>query len=655
LIPPEQSLLFQILFIIACVSAACIAGYLVYYQRVLKYPKPVRKVRKFRKTLKKIKMPDIPIVNRESAFNALYTAELGISVNLLHTKPLEKITTQNKIVKKAQGITPDRKNNKKSGENHGNKNFSFFIIILLLVGLFLNILMLPLNANQNKIAREEQIKVNFLAQESDTSEWFVESHEEEWLENRNFDDDEDWDSNIDGDVRDVEADISSGAANFKILGKKGEENWVETPSSVNWNRINNTDNMSLPDNYEFNETGWCAYHFWEEDENQSVVVQWQKNYTLGVDMSDYIITSASLEAWVNASVQATGASSGGIDRFEDAVDEIATGDYARFFILISDLQKIREYEAAYYQTTNLGNDTGPITELDDTELLAINEEILIFYLTQALKNDNRNFSITLGIRIWCEDNEPSDQDWWKFLCIKNVSLTFSYEKKIDQLTTVSWEQVGDEISGKNVEITDATLNFDYKVDNDWPSTSPNSEIRILINDKEHSETIKLSEAETSFEEANDDGFDLTDLISKNKDIILTIQVYIADDFRLSGERIVSIDDISLVISYDVLIPPEQSLLFQILFIIASVGAGCIGSYLVYYQRVLKYPKPVRKVRKYRRTLKKRRTPNVSIISRESAFKALYSAELSSTASILKGKILEKIEPEDKIVKKPLGI
>ncbi|MFX1258427.1 MAG: hypothetical protein ACFFAN_11245, partial [Promethearchaeota archaeon] len=283
---------------------------------------------------------------------------------------------------------------------------------------------------------------------------------------------------------------------------------------------------------------------------------------------------------------------------------------------------------------------------------------LIEYLTSVLRTNNRNFTITLGIRIWCEDNNDQgefDRDYWFDLWVKSCNLTVTYVRKIDQLTSVTWEQVGDEISGKNIEITDAELNFDYKVNNVWPSASPNSEIRILISDNEHTETIKLSEAETSFEEASDDGFDVTDLISKNEDISVKIQVFLADEFGLAEDITVSIDDVSLVISYDVLNPPAESILFQILLIIASVAAGSIASYLIYYQRVLKYPKPVRKVRKYRRTLKKRRTPDVSITSRERAFKALYSAELSKTTGLFKAKVPEKIRPKDKIVKKPLGI
>ncbi|MFW9898655.1 MAG: hypothetical protein ACFFDO_05285, partial [Candidatus Thorarchaeota archaeon] len=69
----------------------------------------------------------------------------------------------------------------------------------------------------------------------------------------------------------------------------------------------------------------------------------------------------------------------------------------------------------------------------------------------------------------------------------------------------------------------------------------------------------------------------------------------------------------------------------------------------YYQRVLKYPKPVRKIRKYRRSLKKTKMPKVEIIGREKAFSSIYSEY--SAISLLKGKPIGKKPITDKIAKK----
>ena len=86
---PEVFLLVQTLIIIAIVASAAIGGYIYAYQKVLKYPKSVRKVRKFKKTLSKDKKPDISIKERKNAFNEAYQKELEESTK--GTSKLSKI------------------------------------------------------------------------------------------------------------------------------------------------------------------------------------------------------------------------------------------------------------------------------------------------------------------------------------------------------------------------------------------------------------------------------------------------------------------------------------------------------------------------------------------------------------------------------------
>ncbi|MFX1259171.1 MAG: hypothetical protein ACFFAN_15060, partial [Promethearchaeota archaeon] len=543
-----------------------------------------------------------------------------------------------------------------------------YIIVLLMV-LSLNISIYNLNKNKNSIITEKQEKIKlFVAQESDTTEWFIESHTEEWLENGDFeDDDEEWESSEEGDKSDVDTDISDGEANYIISGETRTFTEISgIPKYSEWTPVENPRFPSPPDHDEINESGCNAYHYWEDnfDPFQMISIHWDRNVSMPVDMSDYMITSVSLNAVVNASVTPKASTvpyyRGGVDCPGDPVDAgddfKREYDYVRFYVLVSDLDKNDVFEMAFNQSTNLGQDSGPISTMDDTEMSIKPEESLISYLTTVLEKDpsHKKFTITLGIRIYCADNGVDDIDGWDNLRIKSCDFSFTYEKKMDRETSVSWEQVGDEISGRNIEITDAELNFEYKVDNDWPSASPNSEIRIYINDKEHTETIELSEAETSFEDASDEGFDVTDLIKKDKDITLKIQIFIADEFGLDHPITISIDEVSLVISYDVLIPPEQSLLFQILFIIACVSAACIAGYLVYYQRVLKYPKPVRKVRKYRKKLRKFKMPNIPIVTRENAFNGLYTIELGNLVSLSKEKPSEKVAVKNSTTNKSFG-
>ncbi|GAH89310.1 unnamed protein product, partial [marine sediment metagenome] len=156
---------------------------------------------------------------------------------------------------------------------------------------------------------------------------------------------------------------------------------------------------------------------------------------------------------------------------------------------------------AYNKTSDLGQDSPPISNYPNTFMENIPESVLINLLTTVLQNDYINFSIIVGMDIYCEDNEyGGDEDGWDELIIRSLNLTFTYEKKIDKFTSVSWCQDGDKISGTNVVIKNATLNFKYKIDQNWTTSSTNSEIRILINGMEHTETVKLSTANTSFQD-----------------------------------------------------------------------------------------------------------------------------------------------------------
>ena len=55
--------------------------------------------------------------------------------------------------------------------------------------------------------------------------------------------------------------------------------------------------------------------------------------------------------------------------------------------------------------------------------------------------DHSNFTLTLGIDIYSEDNYGgTDTDTFSDLFIKTCNLTFTVKKKIDQSTTLSWNQ-----------------------------------------------------------------------------------------------------------------------------------------------------------------------------------------------------------------------
>jgi len=104
------------------------------------------------------------------------------------------------------------------------------------------------------------------------------------------------------------------------------------------------------------------------------------------------------------------------------------------------------------------------------------------------------------------------------------------------------------------------------------------------------------------------------------------------------------------------IPSEsENKLFKVLTIIfITIGIGLIAIFILYYQ-VLKYPKPVRRIRKFKKNIRKA-IPVEKIISMDDAFKKAILEELSETAEYLQPpakrfeKVLNKREPTTEISK-----
>ncbi len=509
-------------------------------------------------------------------------------------------------------------------------------LIFILVVLSLNLLTVILNSNL-----DQKIIPNNLKQESiHTSS--TEYHTKQWLENSNFSSQESWFSLKENDISDVDANISGGQANFRVLGE--DRVFLDIsgkPLQTEWTKVINPEFSTYPDTAIINSDGCFVSHTWMDNAaDQFPSVHWDRNITMPVDMSDYIITSASVVAVVNgtATTSPGGWGDGGIECPGDTFDNASTYDYVRFYVLLSDLEKNKVYEVAYFQTVNLGQDSPAISTMTDTNMTMVPEDDLIFFLTSVLLSDNRNFTISLGIRIMCEDNIWSDEDRWNSLIINSCDLTFTYQKKINRFTSVSWNQVGDTISRANTQIKNSTLNFKYKINETWPELlSPNSEIRILINNNSYTETIKLSTLTMSFQEAKVGGIDVTFLIQKGVNISLSIQVFLADTFNLDHDITISIDDVYLKITYIVVTLEfyQEPWFFTLLLIIASIIGACIGGYLIAYYKVLRYPRPVRKVRKYRKTLRKTNAPSTPIVDRERAFKGAYKREIAAVATIAK--------------------
>ncbi|MHA1376085.1 MAG: hypothetical protein ACTSR7_17545, partial [Promethearchaeota archaeon] len=442
--------------------------------------------------------------------------------------------------------------NKKTKAKYG-----IAILVLIIIGNLSNIFILNLVNSDNNDLRDP--KSQGIVQDDYTIEW---------LDNPTFETPiSPWYNTTEGDASDINATTDSNQANYDVLGEKKEyEFYSDLTQDSNWNKSKNPNFPAYPDTAIINASGACVSHYWDESADQSVAVNWNRILNMPVNMSDYVITSANLTAIFNATVQATPSIddnypnefTGAIDVLSDSgVDtnptggyfQGSTGDYVRFYVWISDPANTSIFEVAYYQTLNLGQDSPLIDHLGDTVMVTVPENILIFYLTSVLNYNYKNFRISIGMRIWCEDNFAQDADNWQLLILKSVNLTCAYEKKINQFTSLAWNQIGNTISGSNIDIKNATLNFKYKIDKAWTDKSPNSEIRIFINNNQFAETIKLSKANSTFQDGKVGGFDVTNLILKNVNITLSIEVYIADTLSLDQKYTISIDNASLLISY----------------------------------------------------------------------------------------------------------
>ena len=543
------------------------------------------------------------------------------------------------------------------------KIHSLYLIIPLVF-----LMMLPILLRPNTAVNEEELIIRSSRTESTTNKL--------WLENPTFEAPIEpiWYSNIQGDVSDIYTSTSLNQANMIVVGESREkEVLLNTATQSNWMAFNKSDLEVVPQRasvpyYGIDDDGaWCSHWWWEGETGgqpkNTPRMHWKTNVSLPVDMSDYIITSLSFNAIINASVDPD------IDTPNDVlarpgvnINQFETYDYARFYVEITDLnvEELNTYRIAFNQTRLLGNEGLSLYDIEGS-IGAYEEQAIIDALNNVLAVDpgHNNFTIVLGIYMYCEDNNSgTDRDHWDDMRFKFLNLTFSYEKKIDQFTSGSWAQDLDQISGSNVQITGANLSFEYKIDKNWTESSQNSHIRIYINERKFDQTISLIEYDDSsgFQEARPGGYDIDEILLPYENFTLSIQVFLAEDFELDNDITVSIKNVYLYVSYTETFddPVPENFLFMGLFIASVIGAGAITAYLIAYQTYLKYPVPVRKVRKYRKTLSSNKTPGVGIVSQKTSFSKDYHTELKKTDKILKGSPTKEPVMKNKLLGKKEG-
>jgi len=527
------------------------------------------------------------------------------------------------------------------------KFYLYFVIVLF-------ILTINLSNSINKAAQNfSNIENNRILHTSGT----IPHSNVLWIQNPTFEEPVNpWFSNIEGDSSDVFTSTSPNQGNLIVRGEIQEKQvLLNTATQSSWKAFNKSNLVIVPNNgYGVDDEGVYCSHDWNEDSGgqpyNTPRMHWKINVNMSIDMEDYIITSASFQAIINATVnQDIDTPGDSIARWippstTRTIDQYLIYDYAQFYVEISnlDVDELNTYRIAFNQTLTLGNEDTTnyfIEGLIGTK----SEQAIIDALNNVLAVDpgHNNFTIVLGIYMYCEDNySGTDRDQWEDLRFKTLNLSFTYKKKIDQFTSVSWNQELDEVSGSNVQITGAKLNFKYKIDQNWTESSQNSEILIFINERKFDPDLSLIEYDYSidFQEASSGGFDITSKILPYENFNLSIQVFLAEDFELENNITISITDVYLYISYTETFPDifSEPWIFTGLFIIAVFAATVLGGYLVAYQTYLKYPVPVRKVRKYRKTLSSDKTPGVGIVSQKTSFIRYYHQELKKTDKFLKG-------------------
>ncbi|MHA1190937.1 MAG: hypothetical protein ACTSP9_01410 [Promethearchaeota archaeon] len=216
--------------------------------------------------------------------------------------------------------------------------FTSFLLTILALSIFIQI-----PGFQNIIF--DSMRGNNESSEQDliqTSE--TDYYSKDWITNGDFSSGPtNWTSEIDGDTSDLSLGISSGKADYEVTGEKRTFSLSEDPIiGSNWLAVPNPDFPHGPTSNFTDSEGLKVYHeFDDHDANQNPSVHWDRNFTMPVDMSDFIIKSASLQVTVNATVDED------VDCPGDTVDQQESYDYVRFYVLVSDLTKTKVYEMAY--------------------------------------------------------------------------------------------------------------------------------------------------------------------------------------------------------------------------------------------------------------------------------------------------------------------
>lgn len=142
-------------------------------------------------------------------------------------------------------------------------------------------------------------------------------------------------------------------------------------------------------------------------------------------------------------------------------------------------------------------------------------------------------------------------------------------------------------------------------------------IRIIINNSDFGEYVKSATISYRWEygagtveDTNNDGvyeIELTNVAEGSHK--LYINAFAGDNYQINEFDVT----ISAVLSLE-----DFALFIGLIVIALIIGIG-LATYLIIYRTILRYPKPVRKLRKFRHSLKRDKKPSIEIIDRKNAF------------------------------------
>ncbi|MBN1801148.1 MAG: hypothetical protein JW891_06545 [Candidatus Lokiarchaeota archaeon] len=359
-------------------------------------------------------------------------------------------------------------------------------------------------------------------------------YSDELLEDNGFDSGSTfWKTSIDDSNNDINTVYNTGSVSFDVLGNEGSYNYSEIPVYADWG-----DDIDNPyTNYWCDSAGYVAgegvsvTHEWHDgsEQDQHAGAYWQYDISTDINISDYKVVQAELDAIVSTQPN-TGSS------------PLEAQDSAKLYVEIRDLAgSLPAVRVASIETIGT-------TSLTYEHMTVLDQNILISVIESALADNSQQFSIFLGIEAEFVDNVGAiDDDRWNYLRINYFSLNFTYQKIIDYDSKASFYQTVAAIpsAAKNIE---ANLTLSFWGNTTWPSASPNSALRFVFNNNDpHTETINLLDS-LGISPAT---FDVTNRIVKGSPFNVSIELVIKDfNFYLDHGIKISIDDVYLSIAYD---------------------------------------------------------------------------------------------------------